>query len=64
MASQGVPDMDLIRSHTPAATTGETDRLARRDLLILRLEVVRQRRRMIRQAAARTRPGQLARLSG
>ena len=63
MVSEGVPDMELIRSHTPAAT-GETDRLARRDLLILRLEVVRQRRRMIRQAAARTRPGQLARLSG
>jgi hypothetical protein len=63
MVSQGVPDMDLIRSHSPA-TTGEPDRLARRDLLILRLEVVRQRRRMIRQAAARTRPGRLARLGG
>jgi hypothetical protein len=63
MVSEGVPDMDRSRSYTPA-TTGETERLARRDLLILRLEVARQRRRVIRQAAARTRPDQLARLTG
>jgi hypothetical protein len=42
----------------------EPDRLARRDQLILRLEVARRRRRLALQAADRLRPALLARLSG
>jgi hypothetical protein len=63
MVSEGMPDKDRSRTCTPAATTGEAERLTRRDLLILRLKVARQRR-AVRYAAARRRLGRPARLAG
>jgi hypothetical protein len=67
MVSQGVPAVDGYRPFRPvagnAAGRGEAERLARRDLLILRLETAR-RRRLAHQVFHRLRPTQLARLSG
>ncbi len=45
MVSQGVPEMDVDQCRRPAGGEAEPDRLARRDLLILRLEAARRRRR-------------------
>jgi hypothetical protein len=64
MVSQGEPAMDMSRDFGPGTGSGEPDRLARRDLLILRLEVARRRRRLVQLTANRLRPAQLARLSG
>lgn len=45
MVSEGVPQMDASRPGTQEDPLGETDRLARHDLLIIRLEAVRRQRR-------------------
>jgi hypothetical protein len=76
MATEGVCEMDVNRPvipaprsperdrpAVPAPRSGEPDRLARRDQLILRLEVARRRRKLAQQTAHRLRPELLARLS-
>lgn len=62
MVSQGVPAVDVDRPFRPvagnAAGRGAAERLARRDLLILRLEMARRRRRLAHQVFHRLRPTQ------
>jgi hypothetical protein len=64
VVSQGVPAVDGQRPFRPVAGNtagrGEAERLARRDLLILRLEMARRRRRLAHQVFHRLRPTQLA----
>lgn len=74
MVSEGAPALEVGRPCLPGSEFSESDRLARRDLLILRLEVARRRRRLAQQAVSRVRPtsaataplatAALARLSG
>lgn len=63
MVTNGLPEAGSGRARLALAGC-EQDRLARRDQLILRLEVARRRRRLAQQTVHRLRPALLARLSG